>query len=249
MSVYNRLLLLPMLALFSLACNEKKGFTSEDYFEMTSKSISKSFKKALDNPAAISSLNLSKNEITEIPKELDGRFVNLIQLTLRENAIEEVPSAIGNITKLRSLHLGKNKLKTIPAFIGKLREMSNLTLELNEISALPDVAFRFDPLSTLDLRWNKLEYLPASFAKSSIAQLFLSGNPIKELPINIGELKGLKVLWLADSEISEVPESFFQLHKLNWLDVRGTQLTEEQLMEIKEKLPNCKIQSDFEIDK
>jgi len=233
------------LGLF-VGCNqEPKGFTSEDFSKMTNKSMSKTMEKALKDPSAISSLNLSDKGLEEAPKELDQRFTNLIQLILKDNKIKELPKTIGLIPKLISIHVGKNELTTIPASIGGLNKMANFTAEMNQIKELPDVAFKFDKFGSMDLRWNKLETLPQSFANSTFSRLMLTGNQLKGLPDNFGNLKGLKELNIANCPIEKLPDSFYELKNLKRLDIRGTKLSKKQMETIQKELPNCSIMSDF----
>ena len=52
--------------------------------EAMEKSTAKSMEEALAKPEAISSLNLNDQGLECVPKQLDGRLVNLIQVSLQK---------------------------------------------------------------------------------------------------------------------------------------------------------------------
>ena len=54
-------------------------------------------------------------------------------------------------------------------------------------------------------------------------------------------MQNLRVLWLHDNNISEMPEEIKELKKLEGMTVRGNPLGEEGVNKLKELLPNCKI--------
>lgn len=56
---------------------------------------------------------------------------------LSGNQIEEVPTEIGNLVKLRWLNLQSNKIKNIPAEIGNLIKLKEFHLEHNPIAEIP----------------------------------------------------------------------------------------------------------------
>lgn len=71
----------------------------------------------------LKSLNLSRNYITTIPKEL-GKLTQLENLDLSHNAIRELPSELGNLTNLKSLNLKHNyDISNVPATFENLNKL------------------------------------------------------------------------------------------------------------------------------
>ena len=67
-----------------LGFDEKKSLSSGNVLEAMEKSTAKSMEEALAKPEAISSLNLNDQGLECVPKQLDGRLVNLIQVSLQK---------------------------------------------------------------------------------------------------------------------------------------------------------------------
>jgi hypothetical protein len=65
-----------------------------------------------------------------------GYFINITTLLLYENElIGEIPSTIGNLSKVQTIHLGANRLSGyIPPEIGNLSMCSSFNIEANKIT-------------------------------------------------------------------------------------------------------------------
>lgn len=64
------------------------------------------------------------------------RFVNLISLDLRFWSIEELPSVIGQLTKLQDLNLNSNKLTQLPIELTNLKQLQVLYLGENQLQSV-----------------------------------------------------------------------------------------------------------------
>lgn len=100
--------------------------------------------------------NLSRMNITKIPKEIDV-LENMEWLFLNDNNIVEIPKEIGNMKNLEVLKLQNNQIKELPKELGKLK---NLYL--------------------LDLGNNNIKYIPEEIEKLNIKDLFLDNNPVEK---------------------------------------------------------------------
>ena len=120
-------------------------------------------KNSMDEKDGI--LDYSYQELEEWPpeiiqkadlKELDISCNNVETLLLNNNLINELPSDIGNLDKLKVLNLSENRLFNLPKSLGLLNQLEELCLDYNSIS---DIKM----LATLN-HLKKLEYITYSFS-------------------------------------------------------------------------------------
>ncbi|KAJ6015708.1 Leucine-rich repeat typical subtype [Penicillium herquei] len=141
------------------------------------------------------------NELSELPDavfpdinledfdpESDERgpqFGGIETLDLHGNILHSLPIGIRRLNQLRSLNLSNNAIG-----------MNQLT-KIVEITSLVD----------LKLASNKLEgpLLPALCSLTKLESLDLRGNALTELPNELGELKFLRILDVAENRLSSLP--------------------------------------------
>lgn len=179
---------------------------------------------ALAGLKGVEELDLSLNTFTNAPAELAGLvhlrrlyltecgltvFPDLSSLTeleylnLDRNAIEAIPSNLPS--SLRWLRLNGNKVAMLPDSIGSLSSLQRLYLENNHLSALPDSLEGLSLLEDIDLSGNALVSFPEVLLRlPKLRNLDLRGNTgLAKLPENIGEMKSLRTLVLAQCPLPE----------------------------------------------
>lgn len=99
-------------------------------------------------------LNASNNLLAGI----DGlnQLKNIQSLNLSFNNIAELPAEIHQLKRLVSLDLSNNKLLYLPRTISGLSKIEELNLENNNIGSLPPYLYRLRKLKTLNLAGNPL---------------------------------------------------------------------------------------------
>ncbi|XP_041116767.1 leucine-rich repeat-containing protein 27-like isoform X2 [Polyodon spathula] len=107
-----------------------------------------------------------------------------------------------------TLDLSRKSLQHVDDLFN-ISRIENLYLEGNEISSLPDHFFsELSNLVWLDLRNNQINCLPPGIGQHRcLKTLLLEGNPIKELPIELGNLITLSALSLRQCPIEFPPEN------------------------------------------
>nr|XP_015202467.1 PREDICTED: leucine-rich repeat-containing protein 27 isoform X4 [Lepisosteus oculatus] len=107
-----------------------------------------------------------------------------------------------------TLDLSRKNLHFITDDILRLSKIQNLYLEGNEICKIPDNFFNsLSSLIWLDLRNNKITCLPPEIGQHrGLKTLLLEGNPIKELPVQLGNLITLRALSLRHCPIEFPPQ-------------------------------------------
>lgn len=134
------------------------------------------------------SLNLSKNNLTTIPKEIENLH-NLRYLILYSNELKSIPKEIGKLTKLIELNLRDNKLKHIPKEIGNLHNLRYLKLSKNELTSIPKEIGDLKELEVLDLNNNKLSSLPKELVfLTKLIEFNTENNPLINIPKEIKQI-------------------------------------------------------------
>ena len=116
-------------------------------------SWSETFPKEMKNLQKLVYLNLSCNELSELP-EVICQLSRLSVLSLRENQLETLPTEIGALQELRVLNIKSNRLRAIPESFGQLTNLTELSLQNNELVTLPEAIQNLGSLRYLDLRQN-----------------------------------------------------------------------------------------------
>lgn len=197
-------------------------------------------------------LDLSQNELTEIPHGVFGMLSKLKNLDLSSNVITHIQKdSFSGLVQLERLYLHGNQIQSIQleAFQG-LEMLLELKLQGNQLSSLPSL--RFPGLLLLDLSYNNIPSLgPSDFqtphlealkvvslgltslddeliaSMGNLHELDISMNQLTEVPLALKQdsLKGLIKLSLAGNPLGELRvEDFEKLTGLQELDLSGLNL-------------------------
>ncbi|MFQ5979224.1 MAG: leucine-rich repeat domain-containing protein, partial [Candidatus Heimdallarchaeota archaeon] len=77
-------------------------------------------------------LDLSKNQLTQLPPEL-GQLHNLEQLDLSKNQLTQLPPELSRLENLRHIYLGGNKLTALPKEIAAFFRKADLNHDIPEL--------------------------------------------------------------------------------------------------------------------
>ena len=131
----------------------------------------------------LNQLDLSHNNIKEIPEGAFNHFKNLAILDLNNNELEIISNQITSKIKLRILELNFNKIKEIPEDIKNLNDLGIFKINNNEINVLPET-----------IPFNQLNYLG------------LINTNIKNLDLNKYDLARLQMLCISKEQIANISE-------------------------------------------
>ncbi|KAK5977042.1 hypothetical protein GCK32_018116, partial [Trichostrongylus colubriformis] len=122
--------------------------------------------------------------------------------------IEELPSSISSLSKLRILNVGMNRLSVLPRGFGS-----------------------FKSLEILDLTYNNLNErsLPGNFFFIGAHVMARTDNMIEELPSSISSLSKLRILNVGMNRLSVLPRGFGSFKSLEILDLTYNNLNERSL--------------------
>jgi Leucine-rich repeat (LRR) protein len=170
------------------------------------KKVYTSLRAAMKEPEKVYKLNLSNLPVDSFPIDL-SKFKNLWYLCLNNDHLEFIPSSVGDLQNLRVLELNGDDFKTLPPEFSKLKNLEELYLNVNK---------------NMDLTSNI--HLLGSLPKLHI--LHLEGDGIVKLPDNFGELKHLDMLYLNDNKLKEVPLEIKNLKTLKYVDMRNNPVSQ-----------------------
>ncbi|XP_047213705.1 protein flightless-1 homolog [Girardinichthys multiradiatus] len=213
----------------------------------------------------LSVLDLSYNQLTEIPRELENSK-NMLVLNLSHNGIDSIPNQLFiNLTDLLYLDLSDNKLDSLPPQMRRLVHLQTLILNNNPLmhaqlrqlpamvalqtlhlrntqrtqSNMPTSLEGLTNLADVDLSCNDLTRVPEGlYSLSSLKRLNLSSNQISELSLCIDQWSQLETLNLSRNQLTSLPSAICKLSKLKKLYVNSNKLDFDGLPPGVSKLAN-----------
>ncbi len=117
-----------------------------------------------DGLTSLGGLNLSHNQLTELPEDLFDDLTSLTWLQLNNNRLTELrEDEFSDLTKLERLYLGHNRLTALPGgLIDDNSVLHTLILADNKLTSIPaELLDGRSKLTTLDVRGNQLTSLPS----------------------------------------------------------------------------------------
>ena len=165
----------------ALKAGDFDGLTALTTLDLSRNTISNI--STLANLTTLTTLNLNHNAISDI--SVLKNLTKLRWLFLSHNAISDI-SALTNLTALKRLWLGGNAISDISA-LEKLTKLTTLNLAHNAISDI-SVLEKLTPLTALWLDGNAISDVSVLEGLTSLVSLHLSGNPISDY----GPLRRLK---------------------------------------------------------
>jgi len=141
-------------------------------------------------------------------------------------------------------------LTKLPANLSSLDRIESINLLGNRFEAFPSVLAELTTLDEISLSSNGMKYIGPEIGKlKNLRILIINKNNLKTLPKEIGELTNLLYLDVGENPLNELPEEIKNLTNLQELYIDNWQpsserFSEEQIRQIQEWLPNCKIHFD-----
>ncbi|CAF2532295.1 unnamed protein product [Rotaria sp. Silwood2] len=201
------------------------------------------FPKDIENAKGLIVLNLSSNQIEQIPNHVFVSLFELVHLNLSDNKIDTLPAQMRRLTSLQvlilnnnplihaqlrqlssmhsleTLHLSNTKrtLNNVPTILELLPNLSDLDLSANDLPAVPDVVYKLKGLKRLNLNDNQISELTGqSDSWPQLEILQICRNKLRNLPQQLMRCTKLRRLYLNSNQISlyGLPRGIFNLEKL-----------------------------------
>lgn len=187
-------------------------------------SLSGSLSEQLGKLASLRVLDVSGNEITELPSSV-SRLTNLHTLKVSGNKLMSLPAKALSELPIIEIHASKNKLSGIlfGDGVNGYSKLRALNIASNSISALSTSSFVLASLQDLNVSQNRLNSLSISQCTSLII-LTASQNQLTDFPTELERLSELTSLDLSQNIIKAVPSEITKLEKLNVINLMGNPL-------------------------
>ncbi|KAK8899010.1 hypothetical protein M9Y10_001306 [Tritrichomonas musculus] len=224
----------PQLTICNLDCNFLSSFSKQLSETITTLNLSLNCIQTIEvstlNLPQLQTLDLSKNQIHDLPNNFSKSFPNLQNLdlshnfisflpdddtyfpnTLKElnisqNCIEKVSTSITSLPNLSILNLSYNRLTEIPCLNGSL---TKVILSNNKISRIEKQ--ELNSLNFILLQNNEITSFPIEIESPNLIGILLNNNKISE--INASMLKisyNLSLIDLSFNQIESIPKELFE---------------------------------------
>lgn len=120
--------------------------------------------EALQNPDKVYKLNLRKQKLKEIPKDI-FKFKNLQELNVSKNKLESLPENLDSLKYLEVINASDNNIDTIYPSIGNFPKLKKLILNQNIIAHLPSTIGNLTEMYFLDMWGNEITEFPKEIAQ------------------------------------------------------------------------------------
>jgi len=198
-------------------CTDIQHLESLTFLDISNNNI-KELPKELGSLSNLSTLLAFHNEITSIPNELCSLSESLVTLDLSNNQITTLPTDLCYFIYLENLNLSNNFIKEIPNewFPGNGNQVINTdTADTADIDGEVIEYSGLFSLKTFKFRNNQLKSIPNSIFStcSSFVTIDLSVNQIESLPFeNIQHLEKLSTLLLFNNLLVSLPDQLFEMN-------------------------------------
>lgn len=154
------------------------------------------FKTALS--CKITTVDLSKNKLSEIPRGLWVLARMITTLKLGNNQLTALTPSIYEYENLQILELEGNMLSNLPEELGMLKFLRELNIGDNVFVRIPNCVYELKKLQILLVANNRLEQLDVKNLGNLkiLTHLDVSNNNIRHIPPELGNLTQLKHLVL-----------------------------------------------------
>eukprot|EP00942_MAST-04A_sp_MAST-4A-sp1_P003239 g3239.t1 len=173
---------------------------------------------------ALKVMQINHGPLEVIPNGFDKSFSKVSVLDLSYNELTEVPESLGNMG-INKLILENNKLNELPDSVWENNNLFFMELDNNNISKISTSIQNAVSLSRIYISNNSLIELPPEIFKLSIVTLMVDGNNIDHIPDNIGSMKSLTYLRLNNNRnIPRLPATFGNLISIYSIDIRNNSI-------------------------
>lgn len=219
------------------------AMTNLEVLEIDSNSISVIL-PAISNLRNLKKLKFSGNKIKRIP----GDFIHLDSLEElhlnKEMDWDDTFNKLSKLKNLKKLNLSETGIKSLPEDIQKMSLLEEINLKNNPELNLNDLFKQLSGVKNIKILRignDTIKVIPQSIELlKNLEELEITSTRIKFLPVEMGELRKLRILNLnANSEFITIPESVKNLIQLEEIYF-GSMKAQFKYTDVLTRLSNCK---------
>lgn len=174
-------------------------------------------------------LDCNNNSVKNIPIEI-SRLTGLEKLLINANDLLDDSinwEGLSTLKHLTVLSLNQNHLTTLPSALGSLTSLRELHVSNNKLAGLPDEIGHLTQLEVLKVNNNRMSKICESIGNChSLVEVDFSSNLLSELPETFSSLSNLKALHLSNNGMKSLPSKLFKTClQLSTLDLHNTEIT------------------------
>lgn len=170
-------------------------------------------------------LKLSES-LDSFPMEILDLADSLEILDLSNNNLSIIPKEIEQLRKLKIAFFSNNLFTSVPDAFKGCENLYMLGLKANQIEFFKEDILPLS-ISWLILTDNKLKKLPDSMGKLTKLQKFpIAGNKLEELPSSLSKCKNLELIRLSANNFKVFPSLLLELPRLAWMAFSGNPCVE-----------------------
>ena len=181
--------------------------------ELSSNDITEIPAGLFDKMTSITHINIYGNKLETLPKGIFDKNENLSTLWMSGNKLKDLdPQLLKNNKNLKEIDIANNGIKKLPeGFLRNATKLESIFLYENKLTSLdgvmPETAKR---LKKIVINKNEINALPDVFANyRQLEEITANNNKLKTLPKSFDKLEGLTTLDVANNEIESLPESLW----------------------------------------
>lgn len=146
--------------------------------------------------SVITSVNFSKNLLTEVPLRIVELKDSACDVNLGFNKIPTISLNLCMLLKLTFLDMRNNFLASLPDELEALPRLQSITLSFNRFKTFPDVLYRIPTLETILISTNQIGSIdPLQLIKlTKLSSLDLQNNDLLQIPPELGNCESLRSL-------------------------------------------------------
>ncbi|MDQ6993327.1 MAG: leucine-rich repeat-containing protein kinase family protein [Mariprofundus sp.] len=130
------------------------------------------------------------------------------------------------VDSLEILDLSGNRLSDLPDAFSRFTQLHTLFLSNNNFHIVPTILATCPKLQLIGFKANHISELPENSLPKNLRWLILTDNQLTQLPASIGQHHRLQKLMLAGNRLSSLPMEMAQCKNLELLRISANQLTE-----------------------
>ena len=213
--------------------------------------------ETLSRVTGLKELRMAENSLKGTVPDCIGDMENLEILDLHGNAITEITSSCGRLSKLKHLNVSANQLSTLPmetifdlqiieinasrnrlngsllpANIPQVPFLQNLDISTNALLMLSEVKVDFPALKSINISNNRIAILPDLSAWKNLTFLNADENKISEIPAGFTSLKDLQQANFGNNSLLQLEDSIGSMDNLTVFNIQNNPIRERRLLRL-----------------